>query len=226
MNHSLIEMLGNVSTNNLENDFNAISEKLLNHSILVIDNKEYRITEIEFYWNPNMIDPNAKEDNFAYYKRATKGLQTNIGNWCIHASGVDITIGAKNQVCGGILLRAACPLANNEDKIQKEDIYGPIVLRNLMFRASDYQKLKAEINGNLPAKALPSIVEKECLSNEKVFQSSRVGLSNKDGHDKPYRYLIFPKKRHYGKTTIAGYLQTNYNYTSDALKRVFGYKIL
>ena len=67
--------------------FQEISELLLNHTVLFIDQKRYKITEIEFYVN----DFKYHLDTFASSHHIT--LENTKGKWLIRTSGVEITIG-------------------------------------------------------------------------------------------------------------------------------------
>jgi hypothetical protein len=99
-----------IDESNIDNDFNRIANELMNHWVLKVDSKEYRITEIEFYLKSDIHD-----DNYTH----GHDLQKEKEKWYFHGSGIDITFGSNNFY-GGILIRAIYDLAG------KKYIYGPL----------------------------------------------------------------------------------------------------
>lgn len=150
-----------------------------NHCILV-ENKKYRILEIEFYF----FKKNVFEDCFTYKDERQK---TN-GCWFFHYSGVDITFGSKNT-WGGILLRSLAAI-NNKGQISKV-ICGPLKLKNEMLN---------NFSSIFDTPATFKIEQLE-LTSQKLYMTPRIGL-NPEREKKATgtnefvqlecRYLIYP----------------------------------
>lgn len=90
-----------------ENNFDTMANLLLNKSILVINNTEWRISEIEFYYHSNIHpdnythkDENQKRNGEWYFHRQN-GKSYKGGTY----KGLDISCGNENNY-GGILLRS------------------------------------------------------------------------------------------------------------------------
>lgn len=55
-----------INLSNLEKSFDEIAKDLFNHYVLCVDEKQYQLTEIEFYCNNYEKEPSKKLDNFAH----------------------------------------------------------------------------------------------------------------------------------------------------------------
>lgn len=103
-----------------QKEFEAIATKLFNKWKIVNNQSEFRLTEIEFYWNSK-----DHEDN-SVYKRTH--ANPNNGEWYFHYSGVDIALrDDSKQGHGGILIRGIYDI--NEKKKYK----GPLVCMMKLF---------------------------------------------------------------------------------------------
>lgn len=163
-------------------DFERIADDLMNHWILRAGDGQYRLAEIEFYFQ-------SKEHSDVYLHGHP--LQAEQERWYFHGSGLDLTIGTGNTQ-GGILIRALYD-------IQKEHyIYGPL-------------NSVGELLSNLPPLyhhrfdfgLSPAATQQ--LAHEKPIAAPRVGLNPDKDPEKYhalYRFLIMPKRKHANKTQI------------------------
>lgn len=181
-----------INENNFDSDFKRIAEDLMNHWILKIESKKYRIAEIEFYLK-------SESHNDAY----THGhkLQLEKERWYFHGSGFDLTFGA-NGFYGGILIRALYDF--NGDNYT----YGPLNCVTELFSNIGHIYETNLSFGLIPAK--PNDFELE-----KPIPAPRVGLNpikDNEKFDSFYRFLIMPKQKHAEKTKIAeGMKQQDYS---------------
>ena len=72
--------------------------------MLVVNNKEFRFTEIEFYYYHKKIH----EDNFTHEHKRKQGM------WRAHNQGFDITFEGNEISDGGILIRGIKQKSNNK----------------------------------------------------------------------------------------------------------------
>lgn len=172
-----------INNNNIEQDFLRIASELMNSWVLKIETAEYRITEIEFYFNSSFHN-----DDYAH----SHILQKESGRWYFHGSGVDLTFGSKD-IYGGILIRAIYNLKS------QNYIYGPInCITEIFSNLTTIYESKFNF-GLVPA-------NNKKLDFEKVISAPRVGLNEKKNPEminKYYRYLIMPQQKHAEKTKIA-----------------------
>ncbi len=86
----------NLEINNekIENSFDRIANELINNYALLVNNTEFRFTEIEFYYySENHADNYTHEHN------------RNVGEWRFHNQGLDLTFQSDEKTDGGILIR-------------------------------------------------------------------------------------------------------------------------
>ena len=74
-----------IENNNIIDDFARIADDLMNRWILKCEGSQYRITEIEFYFQ--------SDSHNDMYTHAHK-LQKETGRWYFHGSGVDLSFGS------------------------------------------------------------------------------------------------------------------------------------
>lgn len=172
-----------IDNKDIEGSFNSIASELMNEYVLKVNDTDYRITEIEFYYQGGNHN-----DNYIH----GHSLQMTKGKWYFHGSGIDLTFGSEG-IYGGVLLRAIYNLKTSEY------IYGPI-------------KIITEIFSNVPSVFDTNIsfglirTENTFLELEKPIKAPRVGLNEKTNpnmYKELYRYLIMPKQKHSEKTRIA-----------------------
>lgn len=84
-----------IDPNNIEHSFDEIALKLLREKALLVNNTEFRFTEIEFYYFHQGIH----EDNYTHEHRR------DAGEWRFHNQGLDITFQSNKDSDGGILIR-------------------------------------------------------------------------------------------------------------------------
>ena len=157
-----------------EEGFKIIADKLFNEYVIKTHDSEFRIIEMEFYWNsPTHVD------NSTYPR---KYVNPNSGEWFFHYSGVDIAL--KNEKGhGGILLRGVCKI-NNKGETDKDDIYkGPLVTVMRLFSGT------SAFSDNIKTKLV-----RRNFSTSEIKQSKRIGLGKNaienGAKDFKYRFSI------------------------------------
>jgi hypothetical protein len=192
-----------IDNENIEMSFNRIASDIMNDWILKANNSSYRICELEFYYKSE-----SHQDPYIHGHK----LQTQMGKWYFHGSGLDLTFGSE-KYHRSILIRAIYNL--DEEKY----IYGPLnsvteLLGNLpgiyggdfilQFQKDDKDKIKKE------TKIIP-------------VKAPRVGLSavkDNDGKfcDKKYRFFVMPKEKHLGKESLMNEMLRNGESKEDIKK--------
>lgn len=143
----------------ITDDIHLIGRTVLASSI-VINKKQFSITECEVYWN----DQKNHKDEFAHKHEMPAG------QWRIHPSGIDITL-SSSEAFGGILIRGLMDGNNNID--------GP-------WRC--LERLVGEI-GSVTQPNLP-ILELAASPVDDFITSPRVGLSVKSSDESKFQYLF------------------------------------
>jgi hypothetical protein len=185
-----------------EGSFNRIASELMNEYVLKVENTEYRVTEIEFYYKDDMHN-----DTYIH----SHPLQKTKGKWYFHGSGIDLTFGSE-EAFGGILLRAIYNLNSGAY------IYGPINIITEIFG-----NIHSIFEINLSFGFVSTKVGQ--FNFEEPIHVPRVGLnSNKNSkmYEKPYRFLIMPKQKHAEKTRIAESMQKQ-GFSKEAINKIWGY---
>ena len=210
-NNELLKKLNKIHNSKkeeIEEAFKKIAKEILYNYLLKINGNEYRITEIEFYYNDE-CEKNIHPDPYTHRHYR----QRLFGEWYFHKKGrggLDITFG-KGKSYGGILLRSIIRLNDNEI------IEGPSKIRNEII------KNITNIQNNKDKTSL--IEEKEIFNPENLLQlennklqieiknnfykAPRVGLQPdidkpewKDFIMKNYRYLLYPEITNNGKELL------------------------
>lgn len=128
---NLFKDIDNNLSENMENYFKTIAEKLFNEFIIVANTKNYRLAEIEFYMHHEEKHP----DTFIHAKakgdiNEARENQKEMGLWYFHYSGIDITFGDGDgdKRYGSILLRSIIDVENPENPIK-----GPLKLKDRLL---------------------------------------------------------------------------------------------
>jgi len=115
--------------------FIQITDFLLNNCILSVNNNEYRICEIEFYYSSEEHKDSYNHCNKQqlifgswYFHRHSNGTLKN-GNW----KGLDLTLGSENNYLG-VLIRS---IFNVNTKIITE---GPCLVVNKILEENGFNK--------------------------------------------------------------------------------------
>lgn len=162
--------------NGIEIGFDELANYLINECILAVNENEYRIAEIEFYY----FDKDNHPDVFTHRNECQK--KSNL--FYFHTAGVDITFGNVNYY-GGILIRSIINLQT------KEYIIGPNKVAYKEF-------LKCDTENQLIIK----LKEKKQKINDIYFKSCRIFSKKYQINDelekeyifKPYRYILNDEK--------------------------------
>lgn len=84
-----------IDNNDIEGSFDRIARKLLTECVLKVNDTNFEITEIEFYY----FFPGVHEDKY------THPHTFEAGKWRYHNQGLDITLQGSDIQDGGILIR-------------------------------------------------------------------------------------------------------------------------
>lgn len=158
-----------IDPNAIEDSFIRIAKDLFNNYQLILNNKAFLLTEIEFYYHH--IN---KHKDMSVHEHEVK-----IGNWRAHKQGLDISLGSGLEYDGGILIRGIC----ESDTF----INGPQRVLWKIFEEIGSSELQSVNIGLSP-------LEKRLARD--IFQTTRVGLgeSAKDFELKPYNFFCEIKK--------------------------------
>ena len=156
-------------------EFQKIAHQLLLHCELLVNEKRYALTEIEFYWN-TQIHP----DGSVYNRIHTGNLKA--GKIFVHYSGIDISLDNDFGI-GGILIRGIYSIGEGIG------YNGPLVCAMKLLSGI------LDINGT---RASIHLVEKPTPLTIKIENTIRKGIGEngkKMGFDKKlYRFVIkYPK---------------------------------
>lgn len=173
-----------INENDISGSFQRIANELMNDWVIQVGSKQYRIAEIEFYYNSEQ-----HSDPYAH----GHALQNEKGRWYFHGSGLDLTFG-DNGSFGGILIRAIYELKG------KNYVYGPInCITELFSNLPNIYNSNSRISfGLIEAKDSDFI-------KEKPIAAPRVGLNPVKDEAKCnalYRFLVMPKYKHAEKSKI------------------------
>lgn len=190
-----------IKESNIDSDFKRIAYDLMNHWILKIGSKMYRISEIEFY-----LKSECHNDTYTHGHK----LQLEQERWYFHGSGFDLTFGA-NGFYGGILIRALYDFKGDNYT------YGPLNCVTELFSNIGHIYVTNLSFGLIPA-------EPKYFEIEKPISAPRVGLNplkDKDKFEAFYRFLIMPKHKHAEKTKIAEGMKQQ-GYSDTEIKNIWG----
>jgi len=194
-----------INPKTVQDDMLSIASDLMNNWLLKVGDKEFRICEIEFYYD------HKKEADDPYIHG--NELQSQYGRWYFHGSGLDFTIGCVDY-SASILVRAIC------DRIEPEKhyIYGPLNVVSEIFKNFGSLNEK-EIRIGL-AESFASAGPQEI-----PIAARRVGLNpekDKKMYDALYRFLIMPKQKHADKTGIVEIMEKSGKYSTEQIKGIWG----
>jgi hypothetical protein len=159
----------------LEKQFDETALELFNKYALKTPKSDYRLVEIEFYFNSEQLHKDEYTHKHEY----------EAGYWRSHNGGLDITLRGENGGHGGILIRSVRRLSDNKY------INGP---RNVLTAL--LQELGSVFNSSSSFYLEKDSFEEEV--DESIWlKTSRFGLSDKypDFKEKHYRYIIELNKR-------------------------------
>jgi len=187
-------------------NFNELADKLLNKTVLFVNDKKYRIVEIEFYYKNNEhndeythCDPDQKTFGAFYFHKFRNGSYKS-GTF----KGMDMTFGDSNDTTNikyfGILIRSVIDLSNNSI------IEGPCNCVNAFLNNFGFKNVNEYMNAKIPNLKIYNKDDKfyishdqteiKGLNKETIYKGPRVGLSDKypDFLVKNYRYCILKNR--------------------------------
>jgi hypothetical protein len=172
-----------------------IAESLLQSYVLVVNEKEYRLCEIEFYVKSDQHDDkythgdqNQKMSGKWYFHRYRNGSYKS-GTY----KGMDLTLGDP-ETCFGILIRSLY------DQDSDTVIEGPCKTVNLILGANDKNDVREYMQDKrdpLDASDTKNVYLKHSvqgLPDEPMYSGPRIGLSDKYPEWKNIRYRYVIKK--------------------------------
>jgi 3-methyladenine DNA glycosylase Mpg len=180
-----------------------IAESLLQTYVLVVNDKEYRLAEIEFYINSKShpdkythSDPDQKTFSKWYFHK--RGGSYKSGTF----KGLDITLGNENTYFG-VLIRSIYD-ASDDTMIE-----GPCKSVNKILELNDCTNIKEYMGGRqdpLNARCTNNfyLKRKPSLNKEIIYMGPRIGLSDKypKWKDVQYRFLIKKNMIKKGKKSL------------------------
>ncbi len=158
--------------------FDKTADFILKNCLIEVDDTEYQITEIEFYYYREWVH----EDPFVHKHEN----QLEMGVWYFHNVGQDFTFGDGTNY-GGILIRGVLPLGSEPD----QTIDGPVRSYEKLFNARLELNKKHQFGIIISEKPLIS-------SSDKIFKFPRSGMYPKGKKNPgkfillPYRYMLYP----------------------------------
>lgn len=212
--------------------FDRLADILLNYVIININEKKFRLNEMEIYFNNNdHPDPfvHCNEDQkkkyiFYFHKTSNTNDTYKSGTF----KGLDITFGEENEKFiqyGGILIRSIVDTKN------KQIIDGPCNVVNYILNETKCKTIDELVNNKLSGNM--SILNKQSilylyttrkLNKMKVYSGPRVGLTLKNMKNiknrekyimKNYRYILYPSVTKKYKPTLALKLLYKNKYNMD-----------
>jgi hypothetical protein len=155
----------------IDESFDAIAKELINEHVLLVNDQEFNITEIEFYYF------NTGHEDIYTHRHLRRA-----GEWRIHNQGIDITLEGNNDKDGGILIRGLKYNKVGSDGLAKVTyINGPIKALGALF-----ESMGSVVNSS------SILLSKKNPANNKIIKTFRHipnKIQNKDFHFKKYRYL-------------------------------------
>jgi hypothetical protein len=157
----------------VEQSFDRIASDLIKNHALVVNDQQFRFTEIEFYY----YHKPGHEDIY------THPHQRSAGEWRFHSQGFDLTLeGDKETQDGGILIRGLYALTSENDEASAAYVNGP---RKVLMKIFE---------------AFGSAFEPGCIQLKeaaewdvevyKVFRHIPNKKTHEDYHTRSYRYLV------------------------------------
>lgn len=156
----------------VEQSFDRIASDLIKNHALVVNDKAFRFTEIEFYY----YHKPGHEDTYTHPHQRTAG------EWRFHSQGFDLTLeGDKKTKDGGILIRGLYGPTSEIDEATASYVNGPRKVLVKLFEA------------------FGSAFEPGCIQlmeaaewDVEVYKAFRhiPNKEIKEYHKSPYRYLV------------------------------------
>jgi hypothetical protein len=184
--------------------FDQVADQLLNRTVLVVNQKGYRLYEIEFYLH------NQKHPDL-YTHRSNE--QRMMGKWYFHRyatgtyksgtyKGLDLTLSPDQDTYCGVLIRSIQDLSTGQVT------EGPCRSVNLMlshFGCETVNDFIGDKRTPLPFDEGELYLRDDAtLAHQVIYKGPRIGLSDKfpEYRNKPYRYAIGPSKLKKQRTTL------------------------
>ena len=207
--------------------FKAIATKLFTDYKLIVNDKQYRFLDLEFYYHAD------KDFEDIYAHKHPHQLENS--KWYSHGSGMDITFG-NNKNHGGILIRAIAEIDKDfkkENYFIKNEIHGPLNVKTEIL--SGFRKVFDQTPNTF---FLVDISRDRhgasMIEPENIIATERIGLTeSKDLTEGSkffkgkFRFVIFPHLKLKNKTKIAeGMMKQFPDLSIDDINKKFGSKFL
>ena len=207
--------------------FDRIAKELFTNYKLLVNESEYRLIDIEFYY----YDDKVFRDVYAHQHPS----QLNSGKWYFHGSGVDITIGNGINF-GGILIRGIAKISTKGDSDNyyiEDQIHGSLnVVTEIgsSFHGVFQDKPNSFGIHNIEIDRMGALMKVP----PHIIKTKRIGLNpdkdNTEGevfYNGKFRYVIFPHLKLKDKTQIARDMQQQFpDMTDDEINKRLGSKFL
>jgi hypothetical protein len=152
-----------IDDNNIEQSFDVIAKELMNEHVLLVNDREFQFSEIEFYYYKKGVH----EDMYTH-KHMKKA-----GEWRSHNQGLDITLEGNAEQDGGILIRGL--------KDGNKYINGPRNVIGLLF-----ESMGSITNTSSLVLMSKNLGDKPII---KTFRHIPNKIQDKEYHFKKYRYI-------------------------------------
>ena len=219
-----------INTSNEETviaSFKAIATKLFTDYKLIVNDKQYRFLDLEFYYHAD----GDFEDMYAH----KHPHQLENSKWYSHGSGMDITFGNKKNH-GGILIRAIAEIDNEMPKEKyfiKNEIHGPLTVKTEIL-SNFHNVFDPTPNTFFLADISRERLGALMIKPENIIATERIGLNESKDltegskfFNGKYRFVIFPHLKLKNKTKIAeGMIEQFPNLSIDDINKLFGSKFL
>lgn len=181
--------------------FKKIAKSLMNDYKIIVNDSTYRIIECEFYYK-------SERHNDPYVHNHIRQKESK-GEWYLHPSGLDITLGNENGA-GGILIRGIVKVPKEIRKPDyHESVDGPLNVCTEIFKSLG--SVDFSTNHRI---GLVNIIQEKLGANmptATVFALPRINLNPlKDSQDRfcnrTYRFASFLNLKHTQKEKMKQYL--------------------
>ena len=167
--------------NDMTAKFEVIANGLMNNFLIRANNKDFRLSEIEFY----LYEQGKHEDNHIHSMVLANGnqnesslYQNKMANWYFHYSGIDLTFGDEKNRYGGILIRSIVSVSDGKE------IKGPLKLKNYLLN---------QYNNICSCGEFLKLVLTDEKKSYKINLDNRIGLGkmgDAEFKNRQYRFVI------------------------------------
>jgi hypothetical protein len=196
----------------IEASMSEVAEALINHTVLKVNGKDYRIMEIEFYLHyPNHRDP-------FIHRGEGNPIQRTMNQWYVHRkgtdsfpfwkrNGLDLTVGTAAGA-GGILFRRLELITTGDGPDGSGNVLNYLLKELDLSEASQLAQSCEGVDASDPG--LPLFLEAKDTEKFNIYRAPRFNLKYNEAKReqklpfiaKRYRFLANPHKTKHGRPMI------------------------